>query len=85
MLSLVQLVRPVFEYTSSCWDPYREGEINALDRVQNKAAQFAHQRNDLNWETLALGRKIARINAIFRAYTGERAWKAVSDKLQKEN
>jgi hypothetical protein len=28
--------------------PYREGQINALDRVYNKAAKFAHDRNDLN-------------------------------------
>jgi hypothetical protein len=28
-------------------------------------------------------RKIARINAVFKAYTGEWAWKAISDRLQK--
>jgi hypothetical protein len=39
-------------YTRACWDPYRKGQINALDRVQNAAAKFAHHRNDSNWEAL---------------------------------
>jgi hypothetical protein len=34
------------------WDPYREGHINPLDRVQKKAAKFAHHRNESNWESL---------------------------------
>jgi hypothetical protein len=59
------------------------GEINALDRVQNKAAKFAHQRNDLNGEILAQRKKIACICALFIAYTRERAWKAISDRQQK--
>jgi hypothetical protein len=37
----------------------------------------------LNWKTLAQHRKIAHICALFKAYTGERAWKAISDRLQK--
>jgi hypothetical protein len=51
--------------------------------VQNKAAKFAHQWNGLNWEALAQRRKTARMCAIFKDYTGERAWKAISDRLQK--
>jgi hypothetical protein len=31
---------------------------------------------------VAQHRKIARICALFKAYTGERAWKAISDRLQ---
>jgi hypothetical protein len=64
-LAYTSLVRPVLEYASSCWDPYKEGQINALDRVQNKAAKFAHQRTDLKLETLAQSRKIARLRAFF--------------------
>jgi hypothetical protein len=37
------LVRPILEYGAACWDPYRECQINTLDRVQNKAAKFAHR------------------------------------------
>jgi hypothetical protein len=56
--------------------------INALERVQNMAAKFAHHRNDSTWETLTERRMIARICALFNAYMGERAWKAIGDRLQ---
>ena len=44
-LAYVSLVRPVLEYGAACWDPYREGQISVLDRVQKKAAKFAHHTN----------------------------------------
>ena len=46
------LVRPILEYGAARWDPYREGQIHALDRAQKKAAKFAHRTNELNWETV---------------------------------
>jgi len=52
-LPYMSLVRPVLEYGAVCWDPYREGQISALDRVQKKAAKFAHHTSNPNWETLA--------------------------------
>jgi hypothetical protein len=51
-LAYTSLVRPILEYGAACWDPYRIGQINALDRVQNTAAKFSQDRNDSNWETL---------------------------------
>jgi len=57
----MSLVRPILEYGAACWDPYREGQINALGRVQKKAAKFAHHTNSLNWETLASRRKLSRM------------------------
>jgi len=65
------------------WDPYREGQITTLDRVQNKAAKFAYHTNSSNWETLASRRKLSGICALFKAYSGERAWKAIGDRLQR--
>jgi hypothetical protein len=50
-LAYKPLVRPIFQYEAACLDPYREGQIKALDRVQNKAAKFAHHRNDFKWQT----------------------------------
>ena len=44
----MSLVRPILEYGAACWDPYREGQIGALDRVQKKAAKFAHYMNSPN-------------------------------------
>jgi hypothetical protein len=76
------LVCPILEYGAACWDPYRECQINALDRVQNKAAKFAHHTGDLDWESLAQHRKIARMCALFKAYKGERAWKTIADRLR---
>jgi hypothetical protein len=57
-------------------------QINALDHVQNKAAKFAHHTGGLDWESSAQRRKIACMCALFKGYTGERAWKAIGDRLQ---
>jgi hypothetical protein len=80
-LGYISLVRPTLEYGAECWDPYKEGQINVLDRVQNKPIKFAHHRNDSNWETLAQRRKMACICALFKVYMGEQAWKATGDRL----
>jgi len=82
-LAYMSLVRPILEYGAACWDPYREGQITALDRVQKKAAKFACHTNSSNWDTLASRRKLSRICAIFKAYSGEHVWKAIGDRLQR--
>jgi len=56
----MSLVLPILEHGAACWDPYREGQISSLDRVQKKAAKCAHHTNSPNWETLASRRKISR-------------------------
>jgi len=81
-LAYMSLVRPILEYGAACWDPYREGQISALDRVQKKAAEFAHHTNIPNWETLVSRRKLSHICALFKVYSGERAWKSIGDRLQ---
>jgi hypothetical protein len=75
-------VRPILEYGASCWDLNRDGQINALDPVQKKAAKFANHTKDSSWETLAQRRKIARICAVFIANTGEGASKSIGDRVQ---
>jgi len=70
---------------AACWDPYREGQMHALDRVQKKVAKFARHMNESNWETLSQHRKISHMCAIFKAYSGEWLWKAVGDRLQRPN
>jgi len=47
-LAYMSLVCPILEYGAACWDPYREGQISALDRVQKKGAKFAHHKNSPN-------------------------------------
>jgi hypothetical protein len=56
-LAYTSLVRPILEYGAACWDPYREGQINALDRVQKKAAKFANHTNDSVWGKLGAAQK----------------------------
>jgi len=51
--------------------------------VQKKATNFAHHSNSSNWETLAWRRKLSRICTVFKAYCGDRAWKAIDDRLQR--
>jgi hypothetical protein len=32
-LAYTSLVHPILEYGATCWDPYRKGQVNGLDRV----------------------------------------------------
>ena len=79
----MSLVCLVLDYGAACWDPYRKGHINAIDGVQKRAAKFAYHTNRPNWETLASRRRLSRICALFKAYSGEQAWKAVGDSIQR--
>jgi len=53
----------------------------ALDRVLKKDAQFTNHTKDSDWETLAQRRTITRWCELFKAFFGERAWKATRDRL----
>jgi hypothetical protein len=53
--------------------------------VQKRAAKFAHNTNSPKWETLASRRKLSRICALFKAYTGDRAWKPIGDRLKRHH
>jgi len=80
-LAYTSLVRPILKYGVACWDPYRECQIRALNRVQNKATKFAHCSGSTEWESLAQRRKTARMCALYKAYNGDRAWKEIRDRL----
>ena len=77
----MSLVHPILEYVAACWDPCREGQINMSDQAQMKAARFTNYTKNSDWETLAQQRMIARLYALFKAYSGEQAWKAICDRL----
>jgi hypothetical protein len=55
----------------------QEGQINASDRVQKRAAQVTNHTKDSDWETLAHRIMISPLCALVKAYCGERAWKAI--------
>ena len=81
-LAYTSLVRPILEYGVACWDPCR-GQINALDRVQKKAAEFSNHTKDSDWETLAQRMTMAGLCALFKACYEERACKAIRDRLRR--
>ena len=59
-LAYTSLVGPIREYGAACLDPCR-GQINALDRVPKKAAQFTNLKKDSVWETLAQRRAMCTL------------------------
>ena len=38
ILTYTSLVRPVLEYSSPVWDPYKQNQINQIEQIQRKAA-----------------------------------------------
>jgi len=82
-LAYTELVSPILEYAAVCWDPYREGQVSALNRVQKRAVKFANNISESGWETLAQRRLIGQTCALFKANTGRRAWKAIENRLLK--
>ena len=48
-LAYMSLERPILEYGAAYWDPYTEGQISALDRVQKKEDKFVHHTSISNW------------------------------------
>jgi len=77
------LICPILENGSACRDPCTEGQTDALGQVQKKAAQFTNHTNDSDWETLAQRRTIVCLCALFKTYSGERAWTAIRDWLRR--
>ena len=45
-LAYTILLRPLLEYGAACWEPYRKGQIHALDRVQKKVC-ISYERIEL--------------------------------------
>jgi hypothetical protein len=76
-LVYMALVKLILEYGAVCWNPYREGQVSALNQVQKRVAKFENNINDCSLETLPQRRLVAQICALFKAYTGRRAWKAI--------
>jgi len=82
-VAYMSLVHLILEYRTACWNPFSKGQINALDRVHKKVAKFANPTNESNWEMSVQCRRIACICALYEAYSGDLAWKAIGDRLQR--
>ena len=49
----------------------------------NESCSVTNHTKDYDWETLAQRRTITRKHALFKAYSGERPWKAIRDRLRR--
>ena len=76
------LVRPILEYASSCWDPFRKGDIINIEAVQRRAARFCMNNykqlssvtkmiDELGWATLKDRRRDARLQLMHKIMKGD--------------
>ena len=74
-LAYIALVRPLLEYAAPVWDPYQQREIEAIEKVQRRAARFVENRHrntssvgdmlaNLQWPTLEERRKTTRVSLL---------------------
>jgi len=82
-LAHTSLVRPILEYGAACWDPCTAGQINASDRVQMKPFNLLIIRRNATGKPSAKRSTIARLCALFKAYSLEWAWKDTRDRLRR--
>jgi hypothetical protein len=70
-------VRPLLEYSSSVWDPYYQDDIDALEKIQNRAARWVTSRyrrtshiseiiDTLQWPSLQARREKTRLETLFK-------------------
>ena len=67
------LVRPSLEYACFVWDPYLQQDIDAIERVQRRAARFltntssvGNMLQHLEWRSLQDRRKDSRLNMFYK-------------------
>ncbi|KAJ4426240.1 hypothetical protein ANN_27052 [Periplaneta americana] len=81
-LAYKTLVRPIMEYGAVGWDPYRQNQIDSIEKVQRKAAKYVKMGKGhgeeivkyLGWELLKSRRRKTRLTALFKAQMGHKAW-----------
>ena len=72
------LVRPILEYASPGWDPHLVKDCDQIEKVQRTAAHWVTSDysllsnvtailSNLNWPTLALRRKISKLQTFYKA------------------
>ena len=79
-LSYKQFVLPVLEYAATIWDPYHQNDINKIEMIQHRAANFVLSRpwrrnasdsissllHSLGWPTLQLRRKCTSLILMYK-------------------
>ena len=73
------LIRPTLEYASPVWDPHHQVDINAIEKVQKRAARFVtgnykfesgnseKNRKDLGWDSLEERRQQIKLTTFHRS------------------
>jgi hypothetical protein len=75
------LVRPLLEYASPVWDPHYAEDIEALEKVQKRAARWVSNRHrrtshiseildSLNWTPLEERRRKTRLETLYKHHKG---------------
>ncbi len=86
-MGYTSLVRPILEYASAGWDPYRLGQIEELEKIQKKANKFINKGYSASSnppepiESLSVRRKKARLCCLFKAYSKSPAWAEITKRL----
>ena len=80
-IAYFSMVRSLLEYSCPVWDPYRQGDIDKLNKIQRAAARFVtnnYQRKssvtaliqDLGWTDLQTRRKNFRLTSLYKILNG---------------
>ena len=75
------MVRSLLEYYCPVWDPYRQGDIDKLNKIQRAAARFVTNNcqrkssvtaliKDLGWTDLQTRRKNFRLTSLYNILGG---------------
>ena len=77
--------RPILEYGSTAWDPYRMYQKSWIEKIQRRATRFATKTysrqegcvtqalNHLNWPLLEHRRKVNRLTLMYKTLHGQAA------------
>ena len=80
------ICRPILEYASHCWSPYKKKHITSLETINRKAFRWAYYKRkhdhisalmlEVGWQTLEERRKTADLRLYFKSLSG---YAAVAD------
>ena len=81
IIAYFSMVRSLLEYSGPVWDPYRQGDIDKLNKIQRAAARFItnnYQRKssvkdliqNLDWTDLQTRKKNFRLTSLYKILNG---------------